>query len=110
MPDQERRMTRGQLGCLIALPAGVGTGVLGAVLLNAAWRACGVGVNGSANGLALLFYGALLALLATAWWGVLVGCVGRRNPAAGLLGGLAGAVVMVWVFVALLQVPDGYRC
>ncbi|MCX5146209.1 MULTISPECIES: hypothetical protein [unclassified Streptomyces] len=103
-------MTRGQVGCLIAPLAGVGTGVLGAVLLNAAWRACDVGVNGSANGLALFFYGALLALLATAWWGVLVGYVGRRNPAAGLIGGLAGAVVMVWVFVALLQVPDGYRC
>ncbi|MEV6730376.1 MULTISPECIES: hypothetical protein [unclassified Streptomyces] len=103
-------MTRGQVGCLIAPSAGVGTGVLGAGLLNAAWRACDVGVNGAANGLALLFYGALLALLATAWWGVLVGYVGRWNPAAGLFGGLAGATVMVWVFVALLQVPDGYRC
>ncbi|MER6782095.1 MULTISPECIES: hypothetical protein [unclassified Streptomyces] len=103
-------MTRGQLGCVIAPLAGLGTGVLGAVLLNAAWRACDVGVNGAANGLALLFYGALLALLATAWWGVLVAYVGRWNLAAALLGGLAGAAVMVWVFVALLQVPDGYRC
>ncbi|WP_037837194.1 hypothetical protein [Streptomyces sp. NRRL S-244] len=103
-------MTRGQLGCAVAPLAGLGTGVLGAVLLNAAWQACDVGVNGAANGLALLFYGALLALLATAWWGVLVAYVGRWNLAAALLGGLAGAAVMVWVFVALLQVPDGYRC
>lgn len=75
-------MMRGRVGCLIAPPAGVGTGVLGAVLLNAAWRACGVGVNGAANGLALLFYGALLALFATAWWGCSSGTSGgtTRRP------------------------------
>ncbi|WP_241748566.1 MULTISPECIES: hypothetical protein [Streptomyces] len=89
---------------------GLATGVIGAVLLSAAWRACDVGVNGAANGLALIFYGALLAIVAAAWWGALIGCVGRWNLAVALLGGTAGAAVMVWIFVALLHVPNGYRC
>ncbi|MFJ9077668.1 hypothetical protein ACIRO3_20855 [Streptomyces sp. NPDC102278] len=90
--------------------AGLATGVLGSVLLAAAWRACDVGVNGAANGLALIFHGALLAIMATAWWGVLIGYVGRWNLTLALLGGMTGAAIMVWIFVALLQVPDGYRC
>ncbi|MCX5153416.1 hypothetical protein OG914_05235 [Streptomyces sp. NBC_00291] len=103
-------MTRGQWGCVVAPVAGLATGVLGSVLLAAAWRACDVGVNGAANGFALIFYGALLAIVATAWWGVLIGYVGRWNLPVALLGGMAGAAVMAWIFVALLQVPDGYRC
>ncbi|KOU52178.1 hypothetical protein ACWGCI_10625 [Streptomyces sp. NPDC054949] len=103
-------MTRGQWGCAVAPVAGLATGVLGAVLLAAAWRACDVGVNGAANGLALIFYGALLAIMAAVWWGVFIGYVGRWNLTAALLGGTAGAAVMVWIFVALLQVPNGYRC
>ncbi|MFH7594773.1 hypothetical protein WDV06_06640 [Streptomyces racemochromogenes] len=86
------------------------TGVLGSVLLSAAWRACDVGVNGAANGLALVFYGALLTITATVWWGVLIGYAGRRSPAAALLGGTLGSAAMLWVFVALLRVPHGYRC
>ncbi|MFC9118685.1 hypothetical protein ACFTXO_02675 [Streptomyces sp. NPDC057067] len=89
---------------------GLATGVIGAVLLSAAWRACDVGVNGAANGLALIFYGALLAIVAAAWWGALIACVGRWNLAVAFLGGTAGAAVMVWIFVALLHVPNGYRC
>ncbi|MFJ3966139.1 hypothetical protein [Streptomyces sp. NPDC090036] len=103
-------MTRGQWGCAVAPVAGLATGVLGSVLLAAAWRACDVGVNGAANGLALTFYGALLAITAAVWWGVLIGYVGRWNLTVALLGGAAGAAVMVWIFVALLQVPNGYRC
>ncbi|MFF7182785.1 hypothetical protein [Streptomyces sp. NPDC008121] len=103
-------MTRGQWGCVVAPVAGVATGVLGSVLLAAVWRACDVGVNGAANGLALIFYGALLTIIATAWWGVLIGYVGRRSLPVALLGGMAGGAVMVWIFVALLQVPHGYRC
>ncbi|MYT22688.1 hypothetical protein GTW69_20765 [Streptomyces sp. SID7760] len=103
-------MTRGQWGCVVAPLAGVGTGVLGAALLAAAWRACDVGVNGAANGLALVFYGALLAILAAVWWGVLIGCAGRWNLVVALLGAAFGSAVMVWIFVALLQVPGGYRC
>ncbi|MFC9608732.1 hypothetical protein ACFTTN_35555 [Streptomyces niveus] len=80
------------------------------MLLAAAWRACDVGVNGAANGLALIFYGALLAIISAAWWGVLIGYVGRWNLAVALLGGTVGAAVMVWIFVALLHVPNGYRC
>ncbi|MFD3545225.1 hypothetical protein ACFWUW_06315 [Streptomyces sp. NPDC058655] len=90
--------------------AGLATGVLGSVLLAAAWRACDVGVNGAANGLALIFYGALLSIMATTWWGVLIGYVGRWNLTVALLAGMVGAAVMVWIFVALLQVPNGYRC
>ncbi|MGW6973798.1 hypothetical protein [Streptomyces sp. NPDC054952] len=90
--------------------AGLATGVLGSVLLAAAWRSCDVGVNGAANGLALTFYGALLAITAAVWWGVLIGYVGRWNLTVALLGGTVGAAVMVWIFVALLQVPNGYRC
>uniref|UniRef100_A0AAU3H5L7 Major facilitator superfamily (MFS) profile domain-containing protein n=1 Tax=Streptomyces sp. NBC_01401 TaxID=2903854 RepID=A0AAU3H5L7_9ACTN len=89
---------------------GLSTGALGSVLLAAAWRACDVGVNGAANGLALVFYGALLAITSAAWWGALIGCTGRRNLAVALLGGTAGSAVMVWIFVALLRVPDGYGC
>ncbi|MEV4194708.1 hypothetical protein [Streptomyces toxytricini] len=95
---------------MVAPAAGVGTGVLGSVLLAAAWRACDIGVNGAANGLALVLYGALLAIAAAVWWGVLIGFAGRRNPTVALLGATAGAAVMVWLFVALLQVPAGYRC
>ncbi|MFG3071766.1 hypothetical protein [[Kitasatospora] papulosa] len=80
------------------------------MLLSAAWRACDVGVNGAANGLALIFYGALLTIISAVWWGALVGYVGRWNLAVALLGGTAGAAVMVWIFVALLHVPNGYRC
>ncbi|MFD9310670.1 hypothetical protein [Streptomyces goshikiensis] len=90
--------------------AGLVTGVLGSVLLAAAWRACDVGVNGAANGLALTFYGALLAITAAVWWWVLIGYVGRWNLTVALLGGTVGTAVMVWIFVALLQVPNGYRC
>ncbi|WLQ69317.1 hypothetical protein [Streptomyces glycanivorans] len=89
---------------------GLVTGVIGSVLLSAAWRACDVGVNGAANGLALIFYGALLTIISAMWWGALVGYVGRWNLAVALLGGTAGAAVMVWIFVALLHVPNGYRC
>ncbi|MFD6464654.1 hypothetical protein [Streptomyces goshikiensis] len=103
-------MTRGQWGCAIAPVAGLATGVLGSVLLAAAWRAHDVGVNGAANGLALTFYGALLAITAAVWWGVLIGYVGRWNLTVALLGGTVGTAVMVWIFVALLQVPNGYRC
>ncbi|MFD8990380.1 hypothetical protein ACFVZ4_20255 [Streptomyces goshikiensis] len=103
-------MTRGQWGCAVAPVAGLATGVLGSVLLAAAWRACDVGVNGAANGLALTFYGALLAITAAVWWGVLIGYVGRWNLTVALLGGTVGTAVMVWIFVALLQVPNGYRC
>ncbi|MER6448759.1 hypothetical protein [Streptomyces venezuelae] len=103
-------MTRGQWGCALAPVAGLATGALGSVLLAAAWRACDVGVNGAANGLALAFYGALLAITAAVWWAVLIGYVGRWNLTAALLGGTVGAAAMVWIFVALLQVPDGYRC
>jgi len=67
-------------------------------------------VNGAANGLALIFYGALLTIISAVWWGALVGYVGRWNLAVALLGGTAGAAVMVWIFVALLHVPNGYRC
>ncbi|WP_327330512.1 hypothetical protein OG265_37160 (plasmid) [Streptomyces sp. NBC_01208] len=84
--------------------------MIGSVLLSAAWRACDVGVNGAANGLALIFYGALLTIISAVWWGALVGYVGRWNLAVALLGGTAGAAVMVWIFVALLHVPNGYRC
>lgn len=62
-------MTRGQWGCAVAPVAGLATGVLGSVLLAAAWRTCDVGVNGAANGLALIFYGALLSVIAAVWWG-----------------------------------------
>ncbi|MEV7560168.1 hypothetical protein [Streptomyces sp. NPDC089795] len=103
-------MTRGQWGCAVAPVAGLATGVLGSVLLAAAWRTCDVGVNGVANGLALIFYGALLAITAAVWWGVLIGYVGRWNLTVAFLGGTAGAALMVWIFVALLQVPNGYRC
>ncbi|MCX5380970.1 hypothetical protein [Streptomyces sp. NBC_00091] len=103
-------MTRGQWGCVVAPVAGLATGLLGSVVLAGAWRACGVGVNGAANGLALVFYGALLAIIASVWWGVLIGCVGRWNLVVALLGGTVGAAVMVGIFVALLQVPNGYRC
>ncbi|MFD4739013.1 hypothetical protein ACFWNQ_16795 [Streptomyces virginiae] len=103
-------MTRGQWGCAVAPVAGLATGVLGSVLLAAAWRACDVGVNSAANGLALTFYGALLAITAAVWWAVLIGYVGRWNLSVALLGGTAGTAVMVWIFAALLQVPDGYRC
>ncbi|MFB8351136.1 hypothetical protein [Streptomyces niveus] len=103
-------MTRGQWGCVAAPVGGLATGVLGSVLLAAAWRACDVGVNGAANGLALIFYGALLTIISAAWWGVLIGYVGRWNLAVALLGGTVGAAVMVWIFVALLHVPNGYRC
>ncbi|MEV8426247.1 hypothetical protein [Streptomyces niveus] len=103
-------MTRGQWGCVAAPAGGLATGALGSVLLAAAWRACDVGVNGAANGLALIFYGALLAIVSAAWWGVLIGYVGRWNLAVALLGGTVGAAVMVWIFVALLHVPNGYRC
>ncbi|MCP3753797.1 hypothetical protein [Streptomyces sp. TBY4] len=103
-------MTRGQWGCLVAPLAGLATGALGSVLLAAAWRACEVGVNGAANGLALIVYGALLSAIAAAWWGVLIGYVGRWNLAVAALGGVMGTAVMVWIFVALLQVPNGYRC
>ncbi|MEH0400618.1 hypothetical protein OH769_34410 [[Kitasatospora] papulosa] len=89
---------------------GLATGVIGSVLLSAAWRACDVGVNGAANGLALIFYGALLTITSAVWWGALVGYVGRWNLAVALLGGTAGAAVMVWIFVALLHVPNGYHC
>ncbi|MEU9496823.1 hypothetical protein AB0D73_34260 [Streptomyces sp. NPDC048215] len=84
--------------------------MIGSALLSAAWRACDVGVNGAANGLALIFYGALLTIISAVWWGALVGYVGRWNLAVALLGGTAGAAVMVWIFVALLHVPNGYRC
>jgi len=95
----------------VAAPVGgLATGVIGSVLLSAAWRACDVGVNGAANGLALIFYGALLTIISAVWWGALVGYVGRWNLAVALLGGTAGAAVMVWIFVALLHVPNGYRC
>ncbi|MEU9038282.1 hypothetical protein AB0D45_25765 [Streptomyces sp. NPDC048352] len=103
-------MTRGQWGCAVAPVAGLATGVLGSVLLAPAWRACDVGVNGAANGLALIFYGALLAIMSAVWWGVLIGYAGRGNLTVALLGGTAGSAVAVWIFVALLQVPDGYRC
>lgn len=103
-------MTRGQWGRAVAPVAGLATGVLGSVLLAAAWRACDVGVNGAANGLALTFYGALLAITAAVWWGVLIGYAGRWNRTVALLGGTVGTAVMVWIFVALLQVPNGYCC
>ncbi|WP_223837808.1 hypothetical protein [Streptomyces venezuelae] len=95
---------------MVAPVAALGTAVLGTVLLSAAWRACDVGVNASANGFALLMYGALLALLAAGWWGVLAGYVGRWSLTAALAGGLIGSAVMVWVFVALLREPAGYTC
>ncbi|MFJ8017601.1 hypothetical protein [Streptomyces sp. NPDC096339] len=90
--------------------AGLATGVLGSLLLAAAWRACDVGVNAAANGLALIFYGALLASTAAVWWGVLIGYAGHWNPTVALLGGTAGTAVIVWIFVALLRVPNGYHC
>lgn len=101
---------RGQWGCAVAPVAGAATGVLGSGVLAAAWRACDVGVNGAANGFALAFYGALLSVVAAVYWWVLVGCAGRRNLTVALLGGTVGSAVMVGVFVALLQVPQGYRC
>lgn len=67
-------------------------------------------MNGAANGLALIFYGAVLAVVAATWWRVLIGYVGRWNLAVALVGGTVGTAVMVWVFVAFLQVPHGYRC
>ncbi|MFJ4780733.1 hypothetical protein [Streptomyces sp. NPDC088762] len=103
-------MTRGQWGCAVAPVAGLTTGVLGSVLLAAGWRACDAGVNGPANLLALIFYGALLSITAAVWWGVLIGSAGRWNLTVALLGGTAGTAAMVWIFVALLQVPNGYRC
>ena len=103
-------MTRGQWGCVAAPVGGVVTGVLGTVVLSAAWQACDVGVNGAANGLALIFYGALLTMVAAAWWGAAVGYIGRWNIPVALLGSTGGAAIMVWIFVALLHVPDGYRC
>lgn len=109
-PGREPEVTRGPWGCVAALVAGPATGLLGAVLLAAAWRACDVGVNGAANSFALTFHGGSLAIVAAVWWGTLIGYAGRRNPAAALLGGTAGAAVMVWIFVAVLRVPDGYHC
>ncbi|MFI1279164.1 hypothetical protein ACH4U5_00045 [Streptomyces sp. NPDC020858] len=104
-------VTHGQWGCAVAPVAGLATGVLGSMFLAAAWRACDVGVNGAANGLAPVFYGDLLTITAErVWWGMLIGYVGRWNLAVALLGGTAGAPVMVWIFVALLQVLNGYRC
>ncbi|MFE2245356.1 hypothetical protein [Streptomyces lavendulae] len=104
------RVTRGPRGCVAALVAGPATGLLGALLPAAAWRACGVGVNGAANSFALTFCGGLLAIVATVWWGALIRYTGRQNPAVALLGGTAGAALMVWIFVAVLRVPDGYHC
>ncbi|MEU2395567.1 hypothetical protein [Streptomyces sp. NPDC007369] len=105
-----RGVPRTGWGCAVVPLAGVATGMLGSVLLAAAWRACDVGVNGPANSLALVLYGSLLTLAAVVWWGVIVGYVGRRSLPVALLGGPAGAVVLVWTFVALLQVPHGYSC
>ncbi|MFK0253154.1 hypothetical protein [Streptomyces sp. NPDC090445] len=103
-------MLQSRWGCAVVPLAGFATGVLGSVLLASAWRACDVGVNGAANSFALVLYGSLLTLTAVVWWGVVVRYVGRRSPTVALLGGSAGAAVMVWVFVALLQVPHGYTC
>ncbi|MFF4006526.1 hypothetical protein [Streptomyces sp. NPDC001717] len=110
VPQVRKRNTRGQWGCAVASVAGPATGVLGSVLLAAAWRACDVGVNGAATGLALIFYGAVLAGAAAVWWGLLIGYVGRWNLAVALAGGAVGTAVMIWIFVVLLQVPHGYRC
>ncbi|RST08309.1 hypothetical protein EF910_03190 [Streptomyces sp. WAC07149] len=103
-------MTRGLWGCVLIPVAGLATGLLGIRLLAAAWQACDAGVNASANGLALLCYGAFLTLLALAWWGTALGYVGPRNAAAALLAGTAGSAVMVWAFIAVLGVPHGYDC
>ncbi|QLG33761.1 hypothetical protein HXS80_20360 [Streptomyces sp. CB04723] len=103
-------MTRGRWGCVAAPVGGLATGVLGTVLLAAAWRACDVGVNGAANGLALAFYGAVLAAVAALWWGVLVGWVGRWSLPVSLIGGTFGAAGIVGIFVALLDTPHGYSC
>ncbi|MEU8431599.1 hypothetical protein AB0F18_01585 [Streptomyces sp. NPDC029216] len=67
-------------------------------------------MNDAANGLALIFYGALLSIAAAVWWGVLIGWVGRWNLAVAFLGGTVGSGVLLWIFVAVLQVPQGYRC
>ncbi|MEU6310762.1 hypothetical protein [Streptomyces sp. NPDC047014] len=67
-------------------------------------------MNGAANGLALIFYGVMLAVIAGAWWGLLIGYVGRWNLAVALVGCTVGTAVMLWIFVALLQIPHGYRC
>ncbi|MFF5445818.1 hypothetical protein [Streptomyces sp. NPDC012888] len=103
-------MTRGTAGCVAAPLGGLATGAAGAVLLSAAWRACDVGVNASANSFALLLYVPVLVLLAAAWWGLAVGYAARWSLPAGLLAGLLGSAVMVWVFVALLREPGGYTC
>ncbi|MFJ3882776.1 hypothetical protein ACIPW5_35670 [Streptomyces sp. NPDC090077] len=103
-------MTRGQWGCVLIPVAGLATGLAGIRLLAAAWRACDVGVNASANGLALLFHGALLTAFALAWWGTVLGYVAPRNLPAALLSGAAGSAAMVWAFVAFLGVPHGYTC
>ncbi|MFD7560454.1 hypothetical protein ACFV9E_38925 [Streptomyces sp. NPDC059835] len=103
-------MTRDQWGCAVASVAGPATGVLGSVLLAAARRTCEVGVNGAANGLALILYGAVLAGVAAVWWGLRIAYVGRWNLTVALAGGAVGTAVMIWIFVALLQVPHGYRC
>ncbi|MGI5451002.1 hypothetical protein ACQEVM_35565 [Streptomyces sp. CA-243310] len=67
-------------------------------------------MNGAAKVLALVFHGVLLPVVAGAWWWVLIRHVGRWSLPLALLGGVVGSAVMVWVFVALLEVPDGYRC
>ncbi|MGE7389846.1 hypothetical protein ACQKM2_30645 [Streptomyces sp. NPDC004126] len=104
-------MTRGQWGGCVLIPvAGLTTGLIGIKLLAAAWRACDAGVNASANGLALLLYGAFLVLLALAWWGAALGYVGPRNVPAALLTGLAGSAAMVWLFVTAMGSPHGYEC
>ncbi|MET9959554.1 hypothetical protein ABZ128_10825 [Streptomyces sp. NPDC006326] len=103
-------MRRGSWGCVAAPLGGLATGVLGSALLAAAWRACNVGVNGAANSLGLIVYGTLLTIAAAVWWGVLIGYAGRWNLAVAVLGGATGAAALVWIFVALLQVPHGYRC
>ncbi|MFM9369225.1 hypothetical protein [Streptomyces sp. Da 82-17] len=83
---------------------GVGTGVVGVLLLGRAWRDCDIGINAAANsfGLAFVFLG--LSLVAGLWWWLVL----ARLGAVGTVVALLGSALLVWGVMAWLHAPDGY--
>nr|CEL22443.1 hypothetical protein [Kibdelosporangium sp. MJ126-NF4] len=95
---------------------GIGLGVLvsglaavvSIVLIGRAWAACDVGVNASANGMALLVLAPLIWIATAVVWVILYSTLGRLHPTLALTAGLIFTLCSTWFVVTWLGMPDSY--
>jgi hypothetical protein len=87
-------------GCLLGALLGVPTTLIAIVAMGHIWSSCDVGVNNSANALALMMVAPVIWFAAAVAWAVVYGVIGRFHRRAAMVVAAAVNVWFLWFLIA----------